>query len=402
MALRQCTCVHSAPAPHDSQKPARDLLATPPHAACVLCSHRTARSAAQPTKTPDALSCAAVPDLPAYTPGLACWDIYKAAPLDALKPKPQAAPGVDGVEASVLRTTGSTKASRVQHATHSAGKLPASFSSNSPKEQKMLAYLADFQRVFQELYPHRWVQTLSCCPCRDMMSQLYSVPTGCVTFAGQPVAAPVRAHPSLSTRQRHHIVRGLTAADDRCLWLPPTSAGCTSSSAPPCTRACRPTRSCTHWRAAPCLCPNSSHTSRWSTRYIRPHTCPARYQCWHGRLQTRLMPPWCCARCCWVLGTTRLWSWAMPQHMSRSTTRAKWSCPLLCCSSRSSRGRDRRSKQALLGGQHPCSAAARVLRWRPAALTQPPVSSDVHCRQGACSRQEAVSHRACFPTHIRA
>lgn len=160
MALRHCTCVYNAPAPRDSQKPARGLLATPPHAACLLCSNRPPRSAVQPTKTPDALSCAAVPDLPAYTPGLAYWDIYKAAPLDALKPKPQA----DGVKASVLRTTGSSKASRVQHATHSAGKLPASFSSNNPKEQKMLAYLEDFQRVFQELYPHRWVQTWFRCP----------------------------------------------------------------------------------------------------------------------------------------------------------------------------------------------------------------------------------------------
>jgi hypothetical protein len=36
--------------------------------------------------------------------------------------------------------------------------MPASFTSNSKKEQKMLAYVRDFQRVFQELYPHRYVQ----------------------------------------------------------------------------------------------------------------------------------------------------------------------------------------------------------------------------------------------------
>lgn len=168
---------------------------------------------AQPPKTVNAFSCAVVPDLPAHLPGLACWDIYKAAPLDALrlKPKPQATPGVDGVEASVLRTTGNSKASRVQHATHSAGKLPASFSSNSPKEQKMLAYLADFQRVFQELYPHRWVQALFLCPhsTSDLVGHVTAVqrasrPHG---FCWPACCSTYMRAPAMTTHQRQHIVR---------------------------------------------------------------------------------------------------------------------------------------------------------------------------------------------------
>jgi hypothetical protein len=136
--------------------------------------------------------------VPPPPPGLAYWDIYKAAPLDALKPKPQAT-GVDGVEAAVQRNTGSSKASRVQHATHSAGKLPSSFSSNSPKDQKMLAYLADFQRVFQELYPHRWVSetsrllTLLCC----LLSAVLAVQVT-AQHASQPTTACM--HPKLGHR----------------------------------------------------------------------------------------------------------------------------------------------------------------------------------------------------------
>jgi hypothetical protein len=88
--------------------------------------------------------------------GLAHWDVYKVATLDVFKPKLQAVSLGEGGDATAQRSTAaSSKASRVQHATHSAGKLPASFASNSPKEQKMQAYLADFQRVFQEFYPHR-------------------------------------------------------------------------------------------------------------------------------------------------------------------------------------------------------------------------------------------------------
>jgi len=82
--------------------------------------------------------------------------VYKTAQLDLFKPKPQVASTTGGGEGGLQRSTAaSSKASRVQHATHSAGKLPAGFTSNSSKEQKLLAYIADFQRVFQEFYPHR-------------------------------------------------------------------------------------------------------------------------------------------------------------------------------------------------------------------------------------------------------
>jgi hypothetical protein len=81
------------------------------------------------------------------------WDVFKTAKLDSFKLKAVAAGG-DG-EGAARAKGGSTKSNRVQHTTHSAGKMPASFTSNSKKEQKMLAYVRDFQRVFQELYPHR-------------------------------------------------------------------------------------------------------------------------------------------------------------------------------------------------------------------------------------------------------
>lgn len=90
--------------------------------------------------------------------GIAYWDVYKSARLDVFRPKAQVSSGLGGGDtvAGVHRSTAaSSKASRVQHATHSAGKLPASFTSNSPKEQALLAYVDDFQRVFKEFYPHR-------------------------------------------------------------------------------------------------------------------------------------------------------------------------------------------------------------------------------------------------------
>jgi hypothetical protein len=88
--------------------------------------------------------------------GLVYWDVFKTAKLDSFKSKAVAAGG-DG-EGAARAQGSSTKSNRVQHTTHSAGKMPASFTSNSKKEQKMLAYVRDFQRVFQELYPHRYVQ----------------------------------------------------------------------------------------------------------------------------------------------------------------------------------------------------------------------------------------------------
>lgn len=102
--------------------------------------------------------------------GLAFWDVYKVAPLDSLQPKKVE---TDQVESSVQRSAAvSSKASRVQHAVHSASKLPTSFSSNSPKEEAMLAYLADLQRAFQELYPHR------CCDVH-LKLVVHTVPCAC-------------------------------------------------------------------------------------------------------------------------------------------------------------------------------------------------------------------------------
>jgi hypothetical protein len=113
---------------------------------------------------------------PAYagcvSAGLVYWDVFKTAKLDSFKPKAVAAG--DG-EGAARAQGGSTKSNRVQHTTHSAGKMPASFTSNSKKEQKMLAYVRDFQRVFQELYPHRYepaVVSLLCLGsgCKDCSS----------------------------------------------------------------------------------------------------------------------------------------------------------------------------------------------------------------------------------------
>jgi hypothetical protein len=89
--------------------------------------------------------------------GMVYWDVFKAARLDAFKPKPIAASAEgEAAGANSLRTVGgSTKSSRLQHTTHSAGKMPPSFTSNNLKEQKILAYIADFQRIFRELYPYR-------------------------------------------------------------------------------------------------------------------------------------------------------------------------------------------------------------------------------------------------------
>lgn len=90
-----------------------------------------------------------------HAAGLVFWDVFKTAKLDSFKPKAVAAQDGEG-GGTTARSQGSSKSSRVQHTTHSAGKMPPSFTTNSKKEQKMLAYIRDFQRVFQELYPHRW------------------------------------------------------------------------------------------------------------------------------------------------------------------------------------------------------------------------------------------------------
>lgn len=98
--------------------------------------------------------------------GLAHWDCYWVARLDAFKPL--AATGSDNTAgpsstiggSMIGNTSGSSssssgKAARVQHATHSAAKLPLSFSNINAKEERLLAYVDEFQRLFRELYPHR-------------------------------------------------------------------------------------------------------------------------------------------------------------------------------------------------------------------------------------------------------
>jgi hypothetical protein len=88
--------------------------------------------------------------------GLAFWDVYKIARLDVFKTISRNASANEGGDSSAQRSTAaSSKASRIQHTTHSSSKLPATFTSNGPKEQQLLAYLADWQKIFQELYPHR-------------------------------------------------------------------------------------------------------------------------------------------------------------------------------------------------------------------------------------------------------
>lgn len=79
------------------------------------------------------------------------WDVLKAAKLDSLKP----AKAASGLESSTAKAAGSAKAARVAYATNTASKLPASFTDNTAKEQRMLAYAGDFKRVFEQLYPFR-------------------------------------------------------------------------------------------------------------------------------------------------------------------------------------------------------------------------------------------------------
>jgi hypothetical protein len=88
--------------------------------------------------------------------GLAYWDVYKTARLDVFQRISRDVSANEGGDASAQRSTAaSSKASRIQHTTHSASKLPATYTSNCTNEQQMLAYLADWQRIFHELYPHR-------------------------------------------------------------------------------------------------------------------------------------------------------------------------------------------------------------------------------------------------------
>lgn len=87
------------------------------------------------------------------------WDVLKVAKLDALKPA-TATPNIGNLterSAKACAASASTKAGRVAYATNTAGKLPPSFTTTSPKEARALAYAGDFKRVFGQLYPHRCV-----------------------------------------------------------------------------------------------------------------------------------------------------------------------------------------------------------------------------------------------------
>lgn len=78
--------------------------------------------------------------------GLVYWDVFKSARLEALKPRQ--------LTEDELRPKNAKRA-RVQHTGHIAGKMPKSYSTLTHQESRLLAYAQDFQRVFEELYPHR-------------------------------------------------------------------------------------------------------------------------------------------------------------------------------------------------------------------------------------------------------
>ncbi|GFR42728.1 hypothetical protein Agub_g3646 [Astrephomene gubernaculifera] len=78
--------------------------------------------------------------------GLVFWDVFKTAKLDGLKPRQLAE--------DELRPK-NAKRMRVQHTINTAGKMPRSFTQHSAHEGRVLQYVQDFQRVFEELYPYR-------------------------------------------------------------------------------------------------------------------------------------------------------------------------------------------------------------------------------------------------------
>ncbi|KAG2491059.1 hypothetical protein HYH03_010505 [Edaphochlamys debaryana] len=78
--------------------------------------------------------------------GLVFWDVFKTAKLEGLKPKQLAE--------DELRPK-NAKRMRVQHTMHTAGKMPRPFTQQSAHEARVLQYVQDFQRIFEELYPYR-------------------------------------------------------------------------------------------------------------------------------------------------------------------------------------------------------------------------------------------------------
>lgn len=102
------------------------------------------------------------PSFPPRLTGQVYWDVFKTAKLDDLRPRaPAPEEGVAGGAAAggpgapQRGSAPAGKAARVQHSSHSASKMPAGFMSVSENEGRMLNYLADFEHIFSELYPHR-------------------------------------------------------------------------------------------------------------------------------------------------------------------------------------------------------------------------------------------------------
>ncbi|MEW5310705.1 MAG: hypothetical protein WDW38_002476 [Sanguina aurantia] len=78
--------------------------------------------------------------------GLVFWDVFKAAKLEVTKMK------VLAVEEMKPKNS---KRARVAHTINISGKMPRSFSVQSAQEGRVLTYVQDYVRVFEELYPHR-------------------------------------------------------------------------------------------------------------------------------------------------------------------------------------------------------------------------------------------------------
>ena len=78
--------------------------------------------------------------------GLVFWDVFIQAPLDALATKPR-------TEDDDL--PGRAKQKRLDTTINMAGRMPRRYHTHSAREESMLAYVRDFKRTFEELYPYR-------------------------------------------------------------------------------------------------------------------------------------------------------------------------------------------------------------------------------------------------------
>jgi len=124
--------------------------------------------------------------------GLVYWDVFKSARLDLLKERKLLEDELKPKNA---------KRMRVQHAHNIASKMPRSFNMHTPAESKIMAYVQDYQRMFEELYPHRRplyltprnecnVPKLVCTtirPTQLMYSELYDL-EGCAAFVADFLA----------------------------------------------------------------------------------------------------------------------------------------------------------------------------------------------------------------------